>query len=122
MTIKPKYPVLLHPLSSEDGDGWIAIVPDLPGCISDGSTPLEALQNVQDAIETWIAASKETHISVPQPEDFRHRNFVDTVSPELRREAEMIARQMHHGHDPDPALLSAVYQEVARQALTRAGL
>lgn len=48
------YSVLLQPLSKDDGGGWLATVPDLPGCRSDGETQLEALKNVQDAIRTWL--------------------------------------------------------------------
>ncbi|CAK0770758.1 hypothetical protein WCLP8_4630002 [uncultured Gammaproteobacteria bacterium] len=34
----------LSPLSEADGGGWLAEVPDLPGCMSDGATPEEAAQ------------------------------------------------------------------------------
>jgi len=35
---KLDYPVLIEPLSLEDGGGFLATVPDLPGCMSDGDT------------------------------------------------------------------------------------
>ena len=35
----------------------MATVPDLPGCMSDGETPQEAITNVQDAIEAWLEAA-----------------------------------------------------------------
>ena len=44
-------PVVITPLTAEDGGGFAATVPDLPGCMSDGETPEEALGNVRDAIE-----------------------------------------------------------------------
>jgi predicted RNase H-like HicB family nuclease len=34
----PDYPVLIEKLFPEDGDGYLATVPDLPGCMSDGET------------------------------------------------------------------------------------
>ena len=37
-----EYPVVIEPLSKDDGGGFAAIVPDLPGCMSDGETPEEA--------------------------------------------------------------------------------
>jgi antitoxin HicB len=46
-----RYPVIVSPLSDEDGGGFLATVPDLPGCMSDGETPAEAIENVRDAIE-----------------------------------------------------------------------
>lgn len=54
-----RYPVLVSPLSIEDGGGFLATVPDLPGCMSDGDTPQEALSNIQDAIESWIEAAQD---------------------------------------------------------------
>jgi antitoxin HicB len=41
-------------LADCDGDGYLATIPDLPGCVSDGDTPEEALKNVQEAIKSWI--------------------------------------------------------------------
>ncbi len=52
---------------AEDGGGFVATVPDLPGCMSDGETPQEALANVEDAIEAWIEAANDLGHSVPQP-------------------------------------------------------
>jgi len=62
-----EYPVLISPLSAEDGGGFLATVPDLPGCMSDGETPEEAVTNVQDAILTWIEAAQELGRQVPTP-------------------------------------------------------
>ena len=64
---KLEYPVVVEPLPSEEGGGFVAIVPDLPGCMSDGATPEEALTNVQDAITTWIEAANDLGHSVPKP-------------------------------------------------------
>ena len=62
-----EYPVVVEPLPLEDGGGFVATVPDLPGCMSDGATPEEALANVQDAIATWIDAANDLGHSVPKP-------------------------------------------------------
>ena len=61
------YPVIIEPLSEEDGGGFAAIVPDLPGCMSDGETPEEAIANVQDAISCWIEEARDRKIEVPAP-------------------------------------------------------
>jgi len=53
-----KHAVLIEPLSESDGGGYIATVPDLPGCMSDGDTAEEALRNVQDAIASWLEVEK----------------------------------------------------------------
>ncbi len=44
----------------QDEDGaFIASVPDLPGCISDGKSRKEALKNVKDAIAGYLASLKK---------------------------------------------------------------
>lgn len=68
MTLKASnYPLIVEPLSDEDGGGFVAIVPDLSGCMSDGETPEEAVVNVRDAILCWVEATQDQGHSVPQP-------------------------------------------------------
>jgi predicted RNase H-like HicB family nuclease len=62
-----EYPVVIEPLPPDEGGGFIAIVPDLPGCMSDGETAEGALASVQDAIEAWIEEATELGRAVPQP-------------------------------------------------------
>lgn len=62
-----EYPIVVEPLPTEDGGGFVATVPDLPGCMSDGATPEEAVSNVQDAIVTWIEAAHDLRHAVPKP-------------------------------------------------------
>jgi antitoxin HicB len=61
------YPIVIEPLSANDGGGFAALVPDLPGCMSDGETQQEAVANVQDAIRGWIEAAEEMGRPVPPP-------------------------------------------------------
>ena len=46
-----RYTVILQ--REEDG-GYVATVPVLPGCVSQGDTRAEALKNVEDAIEVYL--------------------------------------------------------------------
>jgi antitoxin HicB len=62
---KLEYPVIIAPLSDEDGGGFVALVPDLPGCMSDGATTEEALASVQDAITAWLDEVAATGRAVP---------------------------------------------------------
>ncbi|CAO4133855.1 type II toxin-antitoxin system HicB family antitoxin [Methylorubrum extorquens] len=61
------YPVVITPLTAEDGGGFAATVPDLPGCMSDGETPEEALRNVREAIDAWIEMARELGHGIPAP-------------------------------------------------------
>lgn len=55
MTIDVRsYRVFVEPLEPNLGGGFVSYAPDLLGCVSDGSTPDEALQNIYDAIACWI--------------------------------------------------------------------
>jgi predicted RNase H-like HicB family nuclease len=62
-----RYAVTVEPLPEADGGGFVATVPALPGCMSDGATPQEALANIIDAIEVWIEAAGDVGHEVPQP-------------------------------------------------------
>ena len=48
---------------------WVAECPSLPGCISQGKNKEEALANIREAIEGYIAVLQEDHLPVP-PENF----------------------------------------------------
>jgi predicted RNase H-like HicB family nuclease len=63
----PEYPVVIEPLSKEDGGGFVATVPDLPGCMSDGESREEAVRNVADAIAAWIEEATRVGRPIPAP-------------------------------------------------------
>jgi len=66
--MKPQdYEIRIRPLIEKDGGGYLAEVPELPGCMSDGETPQEALENVYDAIVCWMEAAEEMGRPVPEP-------------------------------------------------------
>ncbi|MEA1985272.1 MAG: type II toxin-antitoxin system HicB family antitoxin [Euryarchaeota archaeon] len=51
-----KFKILLE----KDEDGWyVATVPALPGCISQGKTEHEATENIKEAIELHISVMAE---------------------------------------------------------------
>lgn len=51
----------------KDEDGaFIATVPELPGCVSDGKTKKEALNNVKEAIEGYMETLKDMKWSLPK--------------------------------------------------------
>ncbi len=56
--------VLVYP--GEDGY-WVVECPSLPGCVSQGSTKAEALNNIKEAIALYIESLHSD--SVPVPED-----------------------------------------------------
>ncbi len=62
-----EYPMVIAPLSEEDGGGFVAYFPDLPGCMSDGETREEALENGLDAFDCWMDAQKARDATIDPP-------------------------------------------------------
>lgn len=53
--------------SSEEDGGYIADIPDLESCSAFGSTPAEALRQVEEAKTAWIEAAQRENKPIPQP-------------------------------------------------------
>ena len=60
-----KYEVVVY--WSEEDESYIAEVPELPGCMADGLTYTDALNNVEIAISEWIETAKLLGRDIPQP-------------------------------------------------------
>jgi len=59
-----KYRVIIE----QDEDGvFVANVPSLPGCISQGNTRDETLKNIQEAIEGYLESLKAHNEPIPPP-------------------------------------------------------
>ena len=52
---------------SEDDQAFIVDVPELPGCMADGATRLEAVRNAERIIEEWIALAIQENREIPEP-------------------------------------------------------
>lgn len=63
-----RYTIILHP-DPEDG-GYTVTVPSLPGCVTEGDTPEEAIAMAREAIAGYIE-SLEKH-GEPVPEEAAH--------------------------------------------------
>lgn len=60
------YPIVIIPISEAEGGGYMAHVPDLKGCMSDGDTPEMAAANVGEAIGAWIDESTRLGRDIPE--------------------------------------------------------
>ena len=76
------YPIQLV-YDQEEGD-WEAQILDLPGCMSDGADPNEAVENMKDAQYSWIEVCLERGNEVPLPST--ENTYVSSVS--LRKDTE----------------------------------
>lgn len=65
MTEQFRYEIIIF--WSKEDELFIAEVPELLGCMADGKTYNEALQNIQVVISEWIETAKELGRTIPQP-------------------------------------------------------
>ena len=70
MNATPRNRFDVRPLSSEEGGGYLVTFPELPGCMSDGDTIEEAIDNAADAEKEWLSASKEWGKTAEKPGRF----------------------------------------------------
>lgn len=102
------YPFELRPLEKEEGGGWLIVFPDLPGCMSDGETPEEAVANGRDAVSAWIEAARAAGREVPRPGELPSGKFVARIPRSLH--ARLTARARQEGVSMN-ALVSAFLAE-----------
>lgn len=60
-----RYEIILY--WSGDDEAFIAEVPELPGCMADGETYREAIENVEVVMAEWVETAKELGRPIPKP-------------------------------------------------------
>jgi antitoxin HicB len=110
---KIEYPFELKPLTDEEGGGWMISFPDLPGCISDGETPEEAIANGEDALNCWIDACKAEGRSVPEPGELSNGKIVTKIPKSLQIKLAVKAKE-------EGVSLSALVSSYLAECLARA--
>lgn len=78
-----------------DEGGYVAVVPDLPGCMSSGETIEIALRGLDEAKQLWLEGRIESEEEIPEPtkiEDFSGK-FVLRIPRSLHRTLDYEARK-----------------------------
>ena len=52
---------------SEEDSAFIVDVPELPGCMADGETVVDAIVNAEVIIREWIEVARERGQEIPEP-------------------------------------------------------
>lgn len=52
---------------SNEDEKFIVEVPELPGCMADGQTASEALENAEVVIDEWIETAQKLGRKIPEP-------------------------------------------------------
>ena len=88
-----KYPVRLF-YSGED-QGYIATIPDLPGCSAFGEKPEIALKELQVAMDLWLRAAKRERREIPPSNVTRKYSgrMVIRMPQDLHRELDLEAKE-----------------------------
>jgi len=75
------YGIRVFPVSPENGGGWAAVVPELPGCSACGDSPGEAMAELQDAPEPkqWAPDRFSGKLTVRLPKSL-HRELAECAS------------------------------------------
>lgn len=60
-------PYLIEIYWSDDDQAYRCTAPDLPGCRASGDTPVEAVREMQDAMNSWVQACSKMGRQVPLP-------------------------------------------------------
>ena len=60
-----KYEILIY-WSNQD-QIFVAEVPQLAGCLAHGKTQIEAVKNINEAIELWLETAQEFGDEIPEP-------------------------------------------------------
>jgi predicted RNase H-like HicB family nuclease len=63
--MQSKYEIILY--WSPDDEAFLAEVPELPGCMADGETYQDALQNVEQIVQEWLETAQELGRPIPEP-------------------------------------------------------
>ena len=68
-TKQGRYVVVLKPALEEDEAGFTVNVPSLPGCITEGDTVEQALDNAREAIEGYLLSLKDRGLPIPPSDE-----------------------------------------------------
>src|SRR5512137_946439 len=114
---KPKYEdyaIEIRPLIEEEGGGFLATFPDLPGCMADGETPEEAIVDAKGAFKCWMEAQKEWGRPYPMPTaSGMSGKFVQRLPKSLH--AKLVKRAKQEGVSLNTLVLAFIAEGVGRR-------
>lgn len=100
-----------------DPEGWFVQIPELPGCMSQGSTVEEAITMIRDAQRSWLESALAHGDPVPEPSEPAHSftgKFNVRVPKDLHRT--LVARAEAEGVSLNLFVATALATAVGRPA------
>ncbi len=96
-----KYSCKLRPLKVDEGGGWLIVFPDLPGCMSDGESPEEAIANGRE---------------IPRPGEMPSGKFVARIPRSLH--VRLAARAKQEGVSMNALVSTFLAESLGRREST----
>lgn len=101
------YRFTVRNLSEDEGGGFLIEYPDVPGCISDGETPEEAIANGRDALKSTLLTLRELKGHIPGPDQWASGQWRQRVPRSLH------ARLIERAHQDQVSLNMLVTAMIA---------
>ncbi len=84
--IKLAYTIILEQWDDGKGLYWVARIAELPHCLIHGSTPEEALREIEEVKIDWIKSNLERGLKVPEPSPRKYSGQIRLrISPSLHK-------------------------------------
>ncbi|MBT7307388.1 MAG: toxin-antitoxin system HicB family antitoxin [Gammaproteobacteria bacterium] len=106
------YPVNITPIHEEDGGGYLAIFPDLPGCMADGESAEDAVHQALDAAESWLQTAIEFGDPIPEPHSGGESGKFITRAPRSLH-ARLKARAIQEGVSMNTLVVSLLSEKMS---------
>ena len=111
------YPFEVRPLTEDEGGGFLITFPDLPGCMSDGETIEEAIENGRDAFKCWMASHIEDNRPIPAPGESQSGKFVQRLPKSLH--ARLTARAKQEGVSMNTLVIAFIAESLGKKEATK---
>jgi len=111
-----EYPFEIRPLMKDEGGGYLITFPDLPGCMSDGETVAEAIENGKDAMCCWLTVAREDGDPIPEPMKSHSGQYVQRLPKSLHTRLAALARA--EGTSMNQLALTYITEGVALSSVT----
>lgn len=109
-------------LLPEPEGGWFVRIKELPGCMSQGETPQEAITQIEEALVLWLEAALEANLPIPEPKpdaDFSGK-FIVRLPKSLHRKA--VEQAEMEGVSLNQWVLSVIAEAVGQERAIQVNL
>lgn len=85
------YPAKIRHVSEDKS--YIVEFPDLPGCLTEGDTLEEAMQNAKEALTGYLSSIFERNLRIPDPSALKGKN-IHHIEPDTEVAVPVLLRKM----------------------------